>query len=351
MRGFVIYQNKLWFGSSLYNGVELSKFWQPLYKEKNYLETLDWITDQALKLWDGEIWFNDFHEVMPLQWLHELGVLELLGEKFKDRNFTITDCNLSNNLPDFLTKHQYIGRPYFLGMMSEHNFPIEENSRLFKNHFLSLNGSSRIHRQMLYQYLYDFNLLNKCTYSFYVYDPTHPFHHMVEDDFLDKIEDSAQLNQRPDYTPNNLYKNSFSNLLTETFFLKDSSDFNGVIPSTIFFTEKLIKCFVAGQPFFLISTANSLKKIHELGFQTFGKWWDESYDLIEDDLKRLDFICHQALEISKIPLVYLNNIYNEMIPILKHNQELNSKFKEENQKIAFSNFPNETNEKIVYVSY
>jgi len=70
----------------------------------------------------------------------------------------------------------------------------------------------------------------------------------------------------------------------------------------------------------MVSSPHTLKYLHELGFKTFDKWWDESYDLEEDNEKRLEKICELILKISKFSIKKCKLIYDDMIPILKYNQ-------------------------------
>ena len=59
-----------------------------------------------------------------------------------------------------------------------------------------------------------------------------------------------------------------------------------------------------------------------VGFKTFDKWWDESYDIEIDDNKRKEKIKNIILEISSWSLEKCESIYKEMIPVLKYNQEI-----------------------------
>lgn len=52
-------------------------------------------------------------------------------------------------------------------------------------------------------------------------------------------------------------------------------------------TEKIFKPIVSKMPFILIGPANNLAYLREYGFETFGNWWDESYDSIVDPVARL----------------------------------------------------------------
>ena len=63
----------------------------------------------------------------------------------------------------------------------------------------------------------------------------------------------------------------------------------------------------------------TLKYLHEQGYQTFSKYWDESYDLCEDHEERLYKIFEVIKYIESKSINELKNIYEDMKPILLHN--------------------------------
>jgi hypothetical protein len=85
-----------------------------------------------------------------------------------------------------------------------------------------------------------------------------------------------------------------------------------------FFSEKIFKPLVFFQPFLLHSNVGSLRKLQDQGFQTFSAWWDESYDELFDH-RRYEAMLRVALEISDWSLEKVNDIYQDMIPVLTHN--------------------------------
>ena len=77
-----------------------------------------------------------------------------------------------------------------------------------------------------------------------------------------------------------LYDTSLINIITETYF------FNNVIH----ITEKTYKPIAFMQPFILVAAAGSLRHVQDMGFKTFGAFWDESYDLEIDHKIRFEKI-------------------------------------------------------------
>jgi hypothetical protein len=121
--------------------------------------------------------------------------------------------------------------------------------------------------------------------------------------------------------PGGYFKETFCNIVYEAYWFE----------KTVFFTEKINKCFLAAQPFIVLSCPRYLFYLKKIGFKTFDKWWDESYDLIYDDRDRIT-------EIKKLVL----EVYTEMIPILKHNQSIlkkiaNNRISDTYTKIEYSN--------------
>jgi hypothetical protein len=89
--------------------------------------------------------------------------------------------------------------------------------------------------------------------------------------------------------------------------------------NTIYFSEKTFKPIVAKHPFILLSSPGSLKKLKDLGYKTFDKWWDESYDDAEDYIDRVDMVLKILKELNKKPLSELEVIKKEMKDILDYN--------------------------------
>ena len=70
-------------------------------------------------------------------------------------------------------------------------------------------------------------------------------------------------------------------------------------PSSI--TEKTNKPIACGKPFIAFSTVHFLEDFRSLGFKTFGPYINESYDLEEDNHKRLSMIVAEIKRISELP--------------------------------------------------
>ena len=82
------------------------------------------------------------------------------------------------------------------------------------------------------------------------------------------------------------------------------------------FCEKLVKPITMRHPFILISSRNSMKKLEQFGFKTFGDFIDESYDACETYQNRI----MKVIEVIKnFDLEKSQKFYNDTRAICEHN--------------------------------
>lgn len=111
------------------------------------------------------------------------------------------------------------------------------------------------------------------------------------------------------------YKNTFCAVVTETRFAQPFANIS----------EKTYKTIEFYTPFILVAPPHSLKYFKELGFKTFDKWWDESYDAEENHQERMIKIFNTIDYINSLSYDKLSNMYKEMKPVLDHNFKLMDK--------------------------
>lgn len=87
-------------------------------------------------------------------------------------------------------------------------------------------------------------------------------------------------------------------------------------------SEKVLQAVQFQTPFIMVGPPHSLKYLKTFGYKTFDKWWDESYDAEEDHEKRMYQIMDLIDSIADQPIQKLRAIYQEMLPILRHNLEV-----------------------------
>ena len=71
---------------------------------------------------------------------------------------------------------------------------------------------------------------------------------------------------------------------------------------------------IVGQP-------HTLKHLKDIGFKTFPKMFDESYDDIIDNDERLKFIMDEVERLCKLPQETLKQKYIESFDSIKHNAD------------------------------
>jgi hypothetical protein len=87
-------------------------------------------------------------------------------------------------------------------------------------------------------------------------------------------------------------------------------------------TEKIFKPIVLQMPFILVGCAHNLEYLRSYGFRTFGSFWDESYDAIEDPIKRLQAVTAILKDIATMNLQQQQAMLRDMQPVLEHNYNL-----------------------------
>ena len=99
---------------------------------------------------------------------------------------------------------------------------------------------------------------------------------------------------------------------------KDRVKFTGS-DQKVFLTEKIARSIVMGKPFIVFGDKAMLSELHRLGFRTFNKFWDESYDLLPTMKQRIDAALEVAVHLRNT--VDLSQGYSpEMMEILEYNR-------------------------------
>jgi hypothetical protein len=97
-----------------------------------------------------------------------------------------------------------------------------------------------------------------------------------------------------------------------------------VVTETVFYgqrqhlTEKTFKPIVMQQPFVLVSCRGSLEYLRSYGFQTFGDFWNESYDDL-DDHERIAAIGTLLADLDGLSSKEKTQMQYHLWPVVKHN--------------------------------
>lgn len=192
----------------------------------------------------------------------------------------------------YLCSRVYFQNYQYLKMVTEYRRPIQHP-------WICANRLIRKHRTDFLELLD----LDKGCYSFLNPDPNGVVYNgpVWANSFDDHCNSSAEI-KLDEATP---WNTSFLHVVSET-----------VWQDKIHFTEKVFKPVVLHQPFVVLQAPGSLAYLHSYGFKTFGDWWDESYDTIEDPTERMQAI---ADIVNWIPTQNLDRMRTEMSGVLEHN--------------------------------
>lgn len=112
--------------------------------------------------------------------------------------------------------------------------------------------------------------------------------------------------------PIEFYQKSCFSLVSSTFALQNRE-------KSVGFTEKEIKPILARHPFIIHNLPGVLAHLKSMGFLTFEKWFDESYDEETNDNKRLIKITDEVKRLSELSFEQWDIMLEEMTPVLEHN--------------------------------
>jgi hypothetical protein len=259
---------------------------------------------------------------------HQLGWLErFLG---KSNNYYVLVHN--HDYPDYI-KEKYKNNytlivdqtlySYYVNKISNKDYVPKDKTL----HFLSLNNRASPDRQSLFYFFEKYSLGNKSYFSYLGNLTNYKSYNQIADvigtpwyvpDNLTKLHNKIPVSIAGDQFDGNdwstgqdhYYQDTFCSIVLETYAFNQYP----------YFSEKVFKPIAFYHPFILNSNPGSLKILQDLGFKTFGDFWDESYDQLGDH-DRLEAIFRLTLDISNWSTEHINKVYNTMLPILKHNHD------------------------------
>lgn len=246
---------------------------------------------------------------------------------------------LANNVPedkrDRLTIISYPSSQTIFRSNLEEAEPIYDSEFVPEKLFLVWNRRYRIHRTILALILESFNLIDRTYISFsdvHIERQTRSFaqevpHHIIEnwglqmlsasvDSFaarlplvLDNETNINQMCQDLGNVSRPYYQNSLISLITETNFTENE----------VTLTEKSYKPIKEKHPFIIVGVNGALKGLRKSGFKTFGEFWDESYDEMQDPSHRMRAIRNIIAEIATWDNDKILDFKRRVKPILDHN--------------------------------
>ena len=112
-----------------------------------------------------------------------------------------------------------------------------------------------------------------------------------------------------------LYSDSYFNLVLETMI--DVDDSGGQ-----FVTEKTFKPIFNNQFFVAVSSVDHQRHLRELGYQTFARCLDESYDSIAENQDRFEAVLDLTKSLIRSGQDNLHRLYQDLAPEIQHNAQV-----------------------------
>ena len=99
------------------------------------------------------------------------------------------------------------------------------------------------------------------------------------------------------------------------------NDYFRTFHKEMFLTEKITRPMLNLHPQIIYGASGTLKHLRSIGFKTFNNYWNENYDNLYGE-EKLYAIMDLIADLGSRPLEELHEMYWDMMPILKHNQEI-----------------------------
>jgi len=131
--------------------------------------------------------------------------------------------------------------------------------------------------------------------------------------FADHLSSNEHNDHTVAYTDH--YSNSYLNIVLESHMDVDQS--HGVL-----LTEKTFKPIKNAQPFIIFGAHHSLQLLRDLGYRTFDSVIDNHYDTIANTTERWRSAINLTLQLIKVNIADLHQLYCSLESDIKHNQEL-----------------------------
>jgi hypothetical protein len=196
--------------------------------------------------------------------------------------------------------------------------------------FLLLNRHWKLHRLLLLSQLhklgFEKSLVSWDNKFSYQLDKNSFMMHDNNEEFLKLITETSSLLDIQDLTQiagfgfenKDIYLNTYLSIVTESIYFQEDNNF----PSG-YLSEKIWKPIGHCQPFILAGPSKSLEHIRErFGYKTFHPYIDESYDMEEDDFKRLEMIKMEIDKFSKKSKEEKDQFLNDIKDVCVYNQNL-----------------------------
>jgi hypothetical protein len=254
----------------------------------------DFYKDQAISLQEfgdtNNVWHLLLKSINSKQYQQNLNIYPSIFNKSllihsEKRSAHVEKYQIDNKLiPVYYWSHALIARDWF--RYAEH----ETFKKTYKNTFLVYNrawSGTREYRLKFADLLVQSHLHDHCQTSFNPSDPELDIHY---NNF--KLKNCV-------WQPTQILENFFppTHISSNASADFNTIDYNNnnieVILETLFddnrlhLTEKSLRPIACAMPFIMVGTHGSLNYLHNYGFKTYDKIWNESYDQIKNPIQRL----------------------------------------------------------------
>ena len=204
-------------------------------------------------------------------------------------------------------------------LLNEKLLPQTNKSKYFD----ILLGCRRLHRDFVYQYIVDNQMLDKVIMTYYqrwnvdLRETDHIFESeglefLPESNYTHSVHQVRYHGYRLNLSqvvPFVIYNDSYYSVVAET---NAVNEFN-------FYTEKVVKPILGRRLFVAVAGQGYLRRLRSFGFKTFGDVIDESYDNEADSLLRWKMAMDQVKLLTEQDPV---EIYAKIKDVVEHNQRL-----------------------------
>lgn len=118
----------------------------------------------------------------------------------------------------------------------------------------------------------------------------------------------------------NFFNDSFLYVVTESNEVNLENNIKN--RNNFYFTEKTAIPLSSYRPFIIVGGYGYIDWLKKLGFKTFDKWWDESYQYSETLQEQIDSVLKIIKKINTYSIEELVKIKKEMEDVLIHNQKM-----------------------------
>ena len=200
--------------------------------------------------------------------------------------------------------------------------------------FLKVNRTGRAERNLFMLFINKHNLYHKFKISFPEYGEQHSYTHFPDitseeniESLLSKIPFDIDQTDKDNHGPPGYGQGKFDADLPFQIKHYDSTFVSIVMcafphENACHLHSSTFNPIYCGHPVIQYGPVGHIAEMKKRGFKTFDKWWDESYDKVEDDWERLKVIFDVVETLSKKSPNEMLKMYIDMKDILQYNSDL-----------------------------